>query len=221
MAPTQDHVPVALVTDDVIVSKALKPGGRVVTAVLRVGSRDVRRMSEGERKDFLDRYTAVVARWRFPYQILVWRERQDPAQFAERVQRRAEAWASRGQQPYAELLKQLDGWVERVIVQVNPQIPVYYIGLPHGVSDLAGRSYEKALEELEGRSQRVIRNLATLHIGCERMDDGEITRLIAAFYHPSLPMLRIPPRERLRSLMVGEEQGHSRGDSRGSTQSSL
>ena len=27
--------------------------------------------------------------------------------------------------------------------------------------------------------------------------------MVTAFYHPSLPMLRIPPEQRLRSLMVG------------------
>jgi hypothetical protein len=195
---------VALVKDDVAISKPLKAGGRVVSAVLRVGSRDVRRMSEGERKDFLDRYTAVLAKWRFPYQILVWRERQDPTDFLGRIHERADAWASEGRQRYVELLRQLEGWVERVIVQVNPQIPVYFIALPCSVSDLLGRSYEKALEELQGRSQRVIHNLASLGIDCERVSGGEITRLVAAFYHPSLPMLRIPPRERLRSLMVGQ-----------------
>jgi hypothetical protein len=208
VAPTQGHVPVAWVEGDVLVSKPLKPGGRVVSAVLRVGAKDVSRLSEGERRDFLERYTAVVAKWRFPYQILVWRERQNLAEFVARTRERASTWTSQGQREYAALLKQLNGWIERVIVKVNPQVPVYYIVLPCAASDLLGRSYEKALDGVNGRAQRVMHNLATLRIPCRRMRGDEITRLIAAFYHPSLPMLRLPPRERLQSLMVGEgEEG--------------
>lgn len=52
--------------------------------------------------------------------------------------------------------------------------------------------------------------MATLGIGCVRLGDEEIMEMIAAFYHPSLPMLRILPRQQLRSLMVGDDE--SKGD---------
>ena len=42
-------------------------------------------------------------------------------------------------------------------------------------------------------------------VGCVRLGDEQIMEMIAGFYHPSLPMLHIPPRQRLRSLMVGIE----------------
>ena len=205
-APTQEHVPVELVKDDVVISRPLQHGGRVLAAVLRVGSRDVTRMSEGERADFLERYVARLAKWRFPYQILVWRERQNPAEFLQRAQERQAAWKSGGRQEWSNHLRQLTGWIERVTVQVNPQVPAYFIVLPHPVSRLLGRSYEDALEELGSRFRTVIHSLAPLGLGCLRLGDEEILDMIAAFYHPSLPMLRIPPKQRLRSLMVGEER---------------
>jgi hypothetical protein len=206
-APTQEHVPVELVKDGVIVSRPLQRGGRVVAAVLRVGSQDVTRMSEGERADFLERYAACLARWQFPYQVLVWRERQNPAEFLQRVREKQAAWGSSARRGWANHLRQLAGWVERVTVQVNPQVPAYFIALPHAVSRLLGQPYEKALAELESRCRTVIHGLATLGVGCVRLNDAEMLDLVAGFYHPSLPMLRIPPRQRLQSLMVRTEDG--------------
>lgn len=200
-APTQEHVPVALVQDSVVVSRPLQRGGRVVAAVLRVGCRDVTRMSEGERADFLEQYAARLARWQFPYQILVWRERQNLAEFAQRVRERRAVWNAQGRE-WGEHLGHLAGWMERVVSQVNPQVPAYFIVLPHPVSRLLGHSYEKALAELDSRCRTVVHSLATLGIGCVRLGDEEILKMIAAFYHPSLPMLRIPPRQRLHSLMA-------------------
>ena len=204
-APTQEHVPIALVQDGVVVSRPLQRGGRVVAAVLRVGCRDVTRMSEGERTDFLERYAARLARWQFPYQILVWRERQNLAEFMQRVHEKRAAWDTREGQEWGEHLGRLAGWMERVVSQVNPQVPAYFIVLPYPVSRLLGHPYEKALAELDDRCQTVVHSLATLGIGVRRLTDEEILGMIVAFYHPTLPMLRIPPRQRLRSLMVGEE----------------
>jgi hypothetical protein len=206
-APTQHHVPVEMVQDGVAISKPLQRGGRMAAAVLRIGSRDVTRMSEGARADFLERYAACLARWQFPYQILVWRKRQTPAEFLQRVRERQANWESGQVREWAGHLRQLAGWIERVTVQVNPQVPAYFIALPHPVSRLLGQPYEKALAELEGRCRTVTHSLGTLDIHCLRLGDEEILDMIAGFYHPSLPMLHIPPRQRLRSLMVGA--GHS------------
>ena len=204
-APTQEHVPIEMVKDGLIVTRSLQRGGRMVAAVLRVGSQDVTRMSEGERADFLERYAACLARWQFPYQILVWRERQNPAEFLQRVRDKQRGWRSSPQRAWADHLGQLASWIERVTVQVNPQVPAYFIALPHPVSRLLGQPYEKALAELGSRCRTAIHGLATLGIGCVRLGDEQILEMVAAFYHPSLPMLRIPPRQRLHSLMVGNE----------------
>jgi hypothetical protein len=206
-APTQEHVPIGMVQDDVIVSKSLQRGGRVVTAVLRIGSRDVTRMSEGERADFLERYAACLARWQFPYQILVWRERQNLAEFLQQVREKQTDWESNRRQQWADQLGDLTGWVERVTVQVNPQVPAYLIALPHPVSRVLGQPYEKTLAELDSRCRTVTHGLeSALGINCVRLGDEELLKIIAAFYHPSLPMLHIPPRQRLSSLMVGSPE---------------
>jgi hypothetical protein len=208
-APTQEHVPIEMVKDGLIVTRPLQRGGRMVAAVLRVGSQDVTRMSEGERADFLERYAACLARWQFPYQILVWRERQNPAEFLQRVRDKQRGWRSSPRRVWANHLGQLASWIERVTVQVNPQVPAYFIALPHPVSRLLGQPYEKALAELKSRCRTIIHGLATLGIGCVRLDDERLLEMVAGFYHPSLPMLRIPPRQRLRSLMVGDDDGES------------
>lgn len=205
-APTQEHVPVEMVRDGVVISRPSQRSGRIVAAVLRVGARDVTRMAEGERADFLEQYANRLAQWRFPYQILVWRERQNPAEFLQRVRERQAAWQTGAHRQWAGHLRQMTGWMERVIVQVNPQIPAYFVALPHPVSRLLGQPYEKALEKLDSRCRMVTSSLGALLISCVRLEDRGILDMIAGFYHPSLPMLRIPPSQRLASLIAGDEE---------------
>jgi hypothetical protein len=150
-APTQEHVPVELVRDGVVISRPSQRSGRIVAAVLRVGARDVTRMAEGERADFLEQYANRLAQWRFPYQILVWRERQNPAEFLQRVRERQAAWQTGAHREWAGHLRQMTG-------------------------------------------------------SCVRLEDRGILDMIAGFYHPSLPMLRIPPSQRLASLIAGGEE---------------
>jgi hypothetical protein len=109
-APTQEHVPIEMVKDGLLVTRSLQHGGRMVAAVLRVGSQDVARMSEGER------YATCLARWQFPYQILVWRERQNPAEFLERVRDSQKGWRSSPHRAWANHLGQLASWIERWVV---------------------------------------------------------------------------------------------------------
>jgi hypothetical protein len=205
-AATQDHVPIAMVKHDVAISKPAASGGHTMAAILRVASRDVTRMSDGERADFLVRYAACLAQWQFPYQILVWRERQNPAEFLQRIKDRQAFWSRSAHREWAGYLGELVAWIERVTTQVNPQVPAYFIALPHAVSGLLGQPFEKALATLDSRSRMVMDGLATLGIGCVRLDDEQILEMIAAFYHPTIPMLRIPPRQRLQSLMVAYDE---------------
>jgi hypothetical protein len=65
------------------------------------------------------------------------------------------------------------------------------------------------MAELDSRCRTVVHSLATLDIGGVQLDDEEILGLVATFYHPSLPMLHIPPVQRLRSLMVGIEEAEN------------
>jgi len=169
-------------------------------------------MSEGERADFLEQYTARLAQWQFPYQILVWRERQDLAEFMQRAREKRTTWNMGKRREWGEHLGQLTGWMERVISQVNPQMPVYFIALPHPISIPMGHPYDEALTALDGRCRTVTNSLAVLGIGVRRLNDEEILNVIAAFYHPTLPMLHIPPRQRMHSLMVGSKQDEQQED---------
>jgi len=123
--------------------------------------------------------------------------------FLQRAREKQAAWASGARQQWAGHLAQLAGWIERVTAQANPQVPAYFVALPHPVARLLGQPCEKALAELDSRCRTVVHGLVTLGIGCVRLGDEEILEMVTAFYHPSLPMLHIPPRQRLRSLMVG------------------
>jgi hypothetical protein len=75
----------------------------------------------------------------------------------------------------------------------HPQVPAYLIALPHPVARLLGQPYEKALAELDSRCRTVVHGLVTLGLGCVRLDDEEILEMVTAFYHPSLPVLHVPP----------------------------
>jgi len=108
--------------------------------------------------------------------------------FLQRARKKQAAWASGARQQWAGHLAQLAGWIERVTVQVNPQVPAYLIALPHPVARLLGQPYEKALAELESRCRTVVHSLATLGIGCVRLDDEGILEMLTAFYHLSLPI---------------------------------
>ncbi|TET50651.1 MAG: hypothetical protein E3J64_07945 [Anaerolineales bacterium] len=202
-APTQDHVPIEMVKHDAIICKPNRAGMRMVCVVLRVGAADVRRMGPGEQGDFLERYAAAVAAWKFPFQILVWRERQNAKEFVERVKERQRGWNSVGRKDCVEHLSELVGWIEHVTEKVNPQVPIYYIALPHLVSRLGGDGLDKALRELDSRSRLVMHSLGQLNVGSMRLDDDALVGMVHAFYHPSLPVLRLPPKARMRSLMVG------------------
>jgi hypothetical protein len=205
-AATQDHVPIAAVDSGLIISKPLGSGGRVISAVLRVGSIDILRMSEGERADFLEKYASFLATWRFPYQILVWRERQNVDEFLARVRDQQAAWSHSGRQLWAGQVGELAGWIQRVATHVNPQVPAYFIALPHPVMQLGGEKHAKAIRELDRRCHTIVQNLGTLQLSCRRMTDAELLDMIAGFYHPTVPMLRIPPKVRLQSLMVGADE---------------
>ena len=62
-------------------------------------------------------------------------------------------------------------------VQVNPQVPACFIALPHPVARLLGQLYEKALAELDSRCRTVVHGLATLGLGCVRLDDEGILEM--------------------------------------------
>jgi len=54
----------------------------------------------------------------------------------QRAREKQAAWASGPRQQWAGHLAQLAGWIERVTVQVNPQVPAYFIALPHPIARL-------------------------------------------------------------------------------------
>ena len=208
LAPTQEHVPVELVRDGLLVSRVIVPAGkgvphRVIARVLRVGAVEVTRMADSDRADFLDRYAAAVAKWRFPYQILVTRERQDLTAFYRRLRRRMGQADRRGR----EILEGLGDWMRRVTERVNPQVPAYYIALPHPTTSLEGPAYEKAVKVLDTRARLVINTLGMLGVPAAPVGDEELMHLLYEMYHPRLPDLSRSPRAQVLSLVAELKAG--------------
>ena len=201
-ASTQEHVPVAMMRDGLIISRPIAPSRgvpyRIVARVLRVGVQEITRMSEDDRADFLRRYAAVVSRWRFPYQIIVTRERQDLDAFYRRLRRRAREARRRER----EIIEGLSGWMRRVTEQVNPQVPVYFIVVPHPTTALEGEGYEKAVKEVEDRARLIVNTLAPLGVPVAPATEDEVIRMLYEMYHPRLPNLNTSPRSQVLSLMA-------------------
>ena len=65
--------------------------------------------------------------------------------FLQRAREKQAAWASGARQQWAGHLAQLAGWIERVTVQVNPQVPAYFIALPHPVAPPRGEHSKRHL----------------------------------------------------------------------------
>jgi hypothetical protein len=93
--------------------------------------------------------------------ILMWRECQNPAEFLQRVRNRQKGWQSSPQRVWL-ITWPATSWIERVMVQVNPWVPAYFIALRQAVSRLLGQPYEKALAELESCCRTAIHGPATL-----------------------------------------------------------
>jgi hypothetical protein len=209
LAPTQEHVPVALVRNGLVVSRAIAPAKavpyRIVARVLRVGVVEITRMAQADRDSFLTRYAAVVAKWRFPYQIIVTRECQDLSAFYRRLETQAQRGGPArpaGGRRERELAEGLAGWMRRVTERVNPQVPAYYLVVPHPTTALDGPAYEKAVKTLDERTRMVINTLATLGVPASPVEDEELIRLLCEMYHPRLPDLSTSPRAQAISLMA-------------------
>jgi hypothetical protein len=183
-----------------------------LSALLEVGALDITRLAETERRAFIARYTDALRGWRFPYQIVVGRRRQQLDEFKDRAGQRVRRWEQLREGRRAALLANLLEFVDRVTLYANPQLPCYYVALPCAVpttATQAGRvnqtQYQETLRILDDRCRMVQQSLAGLGLGARRLDDQEIVDVLYAFYHPSLPVLWLAPRERIASLLVTGE----------------
>jgi hypothetical protein len=215
LQPTQSHMLANAVQDGVAIIRLAvnKVPTTTLTAVLEVGALDITRMAEPERRAFLSRYTEALRAWRFPYQIVIGRRQQQLDEFMERGSEQLARWRSQRQPERAELLGRLLDFMERVTVYANPQVPVYYVALPYAVPTQvaqAGRvnqsQYRDGLQTVADRCRIVQQSLNQLGLGVIRLDDQAIVDMLYAFYHPSLPVLWLPPEERIASLLVSGEE---------------
>jgi len=226
LPPTQAHVPVSAIQDDTVIVRLRinKLPVTILTAVLRVGAVDITRMAVSERQTFIARYTETLRAWRFPRQVVIGRERQNLEAFLLRGSDMLRRWRRLQNDRRASLLARSLEFLEQVTAAVNPQIPAYFIALPHQVSGLKGgvtkEAYREGLRTLADRTRIVGQSLAALDIPTRRLDDEALFRLLYAFYHPSLPVLWMTPQERVASLLVsGEEEGRTFSNKEGETHS--
>ncbi|MBC8253733.1 MAG: hypothetical protein H8E35_06855 [Ardenticatenia bacterium] len=217
LPPTQSHIPVSAVQDGVAIIRLSinKIPSTTLTAILEVGALDITRLSDSERGAFIARYTDMLRGWRFPYQFIIGRRRQDLDEFLARGGEQVKGWQRQSQPGRAQLLAYLLAFMEQVATYSNPQVPAYYVSLPYVVPTPAtqmGRvtqaGYQEGLQVLADRARMVQQSFNQLGLGVIRLDDQAMVDLLYHFYHPNLPVLWLSPQERIVSLLVrGGEDG--------------
>jgi len=210
LPPTQDHILVEAVQNQVIILKT-----KDLAAVLEAEGRDLARMPDDARIGLLKSYERVISNFRFPYEIIVGRKSQNLDVFWEYLHQQAEAWRRRGHEQYARKLWMLSDFMQQVSLSVSPQVHQYLIVLPYdpipaterarGKFTLTQKRLEEACQELARRCDQVVRGLARIGVPCRRLTDREIIALLHRIYHPVTGIYRTPPLARLRSFMATTE----------------
>ena len=214
LPPTQQHIPVSAVQDNVAIIRMRinKMPVTTIAAVMQIGAVDITRMSLSERGAFIVRYTETMRGWRFARQIIIGRQRQDLEEFLFREREYAAQWQKEGDRNRAELLTALLGFMEQVTMLANPLVAVYYIVLPYMIPTTATQKgsvtqgqYQEGLQILSDRARMVHQSLTQLGLGVIRLNDDAIIEMLYAFYHPNMPALWLTPREKIASLLVTGE----------------
>lgn len=210
LPPTQDHILVEAVRDQVIILKT-----RDLAAVLEPEGIDISRMPQDARAGLLIAYQRCLANFRFPYQIIVGRKSQNLDAFWEFVHHQAEAWRKKGRRGYAERLWEFSDFMHDVTASVSPQVHQYLIVLPYdpigaterarGRVALSDEGLKTGCQELSGRCDQVVRALARIGVPVRRLTDRELIAVLHRVYHPVTGTYRIPPMARLRSFMAATE----------------
>ncbi len=207
---TQEHILAQAIREDTIV---LRTGE--LSAVIEVEGIDLTRLSDSAREGLIAQYENFLLTLRFLYQIVVARKRQRLEEYLAYADSQAQKRESEGNAAYANALY---GWINfmmDVVRQVNPQAPLYLVVLPYdpippeervrGQPALTTDRYRRGLDELNHRTDQVIRGLARLGLGSRRLGDQELVAVLHRVYHPSIPDYRIPPSARLKSLIADTE----------------
>jgi len=204
--PTQGHIPVSAVQDNIALVRITinKLPLTITTAVIRVGAVDITRMALGERDSFIARYTEILRAWRFPRQVIIGRKRQELDIFLDNGAEKVRYWQQRKNRLRADLLQTQLNFMQQVSKMSNPQIPVYYIAVPHQIQGktVTKGLYDEALQILADRTRIIVQGLSQIGVEARRLTDDKIIDLLYAFYHPTLPALWLSPKERIASLIV-------------------
>ncbi len=207
---TQSHLLVRAIRDNVII---LRTGE--MAAVVEAEGVDLTRLSDEAAKGLVAQYEGFLLTLRFPYQIILARKRQRLEEYLAYADGEARKRGQEGNKAYGQALY---GWITfmmDVVRQVNPQAPLYLMVLPYdpippeervqGRPVLTTDRYQRGREELNHRTDQVVRGLARIGLGSRVLGDQELIAVLHRVYHPAIPDYRIPPTTRLKSLIAQSE----------------
>lgn len=207
---TQEHIVVQDVRDSVVV---LRTGD--LAALLEVDGIDFARLPDDERTGTIAQFENFLNTLRFPYQFTIARRRQPLEEYLARLDQKAAEHVNAGNKLYAAQLYDWASFMLDVVQHVNPQIPHYLITLPYDPIPpderarrkykLTGERYQRGLVELQHRSAQVMRALSRVGLSCRRLGHAEMIAVLHRVYHPSILDYRIPPIQRVKSFIAGQQ----------------
>lgn len=215
-AATQEHLPVADISDDVILTK---DGG--ATLVLASSSLNFSLLSEKEQDAIITAYAALLNSFSFPVQILVRSQRKDISDYLAFL---AEMAKIQKNPKLAAMMARYQQFVEQTVKKRNVLEKKFYLVVPFsplelGVAQTATtllrrpkkfpfpRSFviQKAKTVLYPKRDHLIRQSGRLGLKLRQLGTAELIELLFEIYNPDqiLPALIEPE---IRKIIIQKEE---------------
>ncbi|SRR5260221_999984 len=201
MATTQDALPIADITDNLIL---FKDGG--ATVVLESTSLNFGLLSEKEQEAVILAYAALLNSLSFSMQILVRSQRKDISNYLRYLDN---AWNSLTNPKLKELMSAYKGFISETIKKKNVLGKRFYIMIPFSPLELGvsksfatvtsrgplpfSKSYiiKKAEVALYPKRDHLMRQAGRLSLKLRQLTTQELIELIYDVYNPKAPLLNI------------------------------
>lgn len=215
-AATQEHLPVADISDDVILTK---DGGAAL--VLTASSLNFSLLSEKEQDAIIAAYAALLNSFSFPVQILVRSQRKDISDYLTFL---AEMAKIQKNPKLAAMMARYQQFVEQTVKKRNVLEKKFYIVIPFSALELGvaqsaltlirkpkklsfPRSYiiQKAKTVLYPKRDHLIRQSGRLGLKLRQLGTTELIELLFEIYNPDqiLPALIEPE---IRKIIIQKEE---------------
>lgn len=215
-APTQKHLPVADIVEDIIL---LKDGG--ATLVLGSSSLNFSLLSEKEQDAIIAAYAALLNSFSFPVQILIRSQKKDISDYLAYLEKKQQEQKN---EKLARMMTRYREFVAQTVKKRNVLEKNFYLLLPFSALELGvaksalailrkqkqlpyPRSYvvKKAKTVLYPKRDHLIRQAARIGLRLRQLNTAELVELLFEVYNPgqSLPALLEPE---IRKIIAQKEQ---------------